>query len=286
MRLAAIHTYPVKGCHRLDHDAARVQPWGLAGDRRWMIVDESGVGVTQREAPELALIRPEPRRGGLLLRVAGRPDLDVPEPADGDPVGVRVLSNHEPAPARTADVAAGEWLTGHLDRKVRLVWLGDPTGRQLPDADYREPDDRVSFADGFPLLLTSTASLDTVNAALLESGSPEAPLPMTRFRPNVVISGCRPWQEEEWSGRRLRIGSAVFRVARPCPRCVVTTVDQETGEKGREPLRVLAAIHRVNQKLLFGQNIIPDGVTGTATATAATAAPTIAVGDPVQPLDQ
>nr|MDT0662211.1 MOSC domain-containing protein [Micromonospora sp. DSM 115978] len=279
MRLAAIHTYPIKGCHRLDHDGARVEPWGLAGDRRWMVVDEDGVGVTQREVPALALIHPEPRPGGMLLRTAGRPDLVVAEPIDGPPLAARVFSNHAPAVARTADPQAGDWLSAVLDRKVRLVWLGDPTARRIPDADFSDQADRVSFADGFPLLLTSTASLDAVNDALLASGSHEAPLPMTRFRPNLVVSGCRrPWQEEEWSGRRVRIGAAVFRVARPSPRCVVTTVDQETGEKGREPLRVLAAIHTVNKKLLFGQNIIPDGVV-------AGAGPTLTVGDDVTPLD-
>ncbi|MDG4829212.1 MOSC domain-containing protein [Solwaraspora sp. WMMD1047] len=268
MRLAAIHTYPVKGCHRLDHDGARVEPWGLRGDRRWMVVDEDGVGVTQREVPALALIRPEPRPDGVLLRAAGRPDLTVPEPADGDALPVRVFRHHAPAAARVADAGAAEWLTVALDRKVRLVWLGDPTARSVPDTTFSAPADRVSFADGFPLLLATTASLDAVNDALLASGSHEAPLPMARFRPNLVVSGCRrPWQEEEWTGRRLRIGAAVFRVARPSPRCVVTTVDQETAEKGREPLRVLAAIHAVDQKLLFGQNIIPDGVTAGAEIT-------------------
>jgi uncharacterized protein YcbX len=279
MRLAAIHTYPIKGCHRLDHDGARVEPWGLHGDRRWMVVDEDGVGVTQREVPALALIRPEPRPGGVLLRAAGRPDLTVPEPADGEGLPVRVFSYHAPAAARVADAGAAAWLTSALDRKVRLVWLGDPTARRVPDAKFSEPADRVSFADGFPLLLTSTASLDAVNDALLASGSHEAPLPMSRFRPNLVVSGSRrPWQEEEWTGRRLRIGAAVFRVARPCPRCVVTTVDQETAEKGPEPLRVLAAIHSVDKKLLFGQNLIPDHAT-------VGAGPTVAVGDQVTPLD-
>jgi uncharacterized protein YcbX len=278
MRLAAIHLYPVKACRRLEVQTALVEPWGLAGDRRWMIVDGDGVGLTQRELPRLATLRPRPVAGGIVLRAAGRPDLEVSEPADCEVVKVAVFSDKPRVPARVAAVADG-WLGAALDRRARLVWLADPTLRLIPDSEHSEPGDRVSFADGFPLLLATTASLDTVNAALLESGSPQAPLPMTRFRPNLVVSGARAWQEEEWSGRRLRIGPAVLRVARPCPRCVVTTVDQETGEKGREPLRVLARIHNVGRRLLFGQNIVPD-VAATGVNPAA-----VTVGDEVTLLD-
>jgi len=277
MWLVSIHTYPVKGCYRRDVDTARVEPWGLAGDRRWMIVGEDGVGVTQRQAAGLVAIQPELRPGGLLLRVAGQEDLTVAEPVDGAPVAVRVFSNMLPAPARTADPAAHDWLSRLLDRKVRLVWLGDPTGRPIPDPGVVEPDDRVSFADGYPLLLANRASLDAVNGSLLESGSVEGPLPMTRFRPNVVVGGAEPWAEDAWTGRRIRIGPVVFRVPKPCGRCLVTTTDQETGVRGREPLRTLARERNINRQLVFGQNLVPElGPAGSAD--------TLTVGDPVEPL--
>ncbi|GAB3138713.1 MOSC domain-containing protein [Micromonospora sonneratiae] len=258
MRLASIHTYPIKGCHRLDHDGASVEPWGLAGDRRWMILDEDGVGVTQRETTRLTALRAQVRPGGLELRAAGLPTVELPEPVDGDQVEVRVFRSTTPLPARFAGPTADEWLGELLDRKVRLVWLGDPTVRPV-NPRYGEPGDRVSFADGYPVLLANTASLDVLNGWIRDSGSEEGPLPMARFRPNLVVDGAEPWAEDDWLGRRLQIGTVVFRAVKPCDRCVVTTTDQETGQRGREPLRTLGRHRNVDQGLLFGLNLVPDG---------------------------
>lgn len=277
MRLAAIHTYPVKGCRRLELTTARVEPWGLAGDRRWMIVDHDGVGVTQRQLPGLVAVRPRLRPGGLLLHAAGRAALEVAEPVDGDPIEVRVFAHLPPAPARIAEAAAGDWLSQVLDQKVRLVWLADPTVRPIPDVTGVEAADRVSLADGYPLLLTNQGSLDALNGWLRESDPAADPLPMTRFRPNLVIAGAEPWAEDAWLGRRIRIGPVAFRVAKPCGRCLVTTVDQETGVRGREPLRALARHRNINQQLVFGQNLVPD-------LDATRGEPTLTVGDPVEPL--
>jgi MOSC domain-containing protein len=270
VRLTSVHTYPIKGCHRIDHDTADVDPWGLAGDRRWLVVDDAdGRSVTQREAPGLVTVRPSVVDGVLRLRADGAPDLDLPEPA-GEPVPVAV--HHVSLVATPAGPAADSWFTAVLDRKVRLVWLDDPTRRPI-GGEYAEAADRVSFADGYPVLLANTASLGALNGWLLEDGSPEGPLPMDRFRPNLVVSGAEPWAEDGWPGRRLRIGSATFRAAGPCGRCVVTTTDQRTGERGHEPLRTLGKHRRglrvsggwrvgqdqVGGKLLFGTNLIPDG---------------------------
>lgn len=271
MQVASLHTYPVKGCRRTDQDSAEVEPWGLAGDRRWLVVDDAdGQSVTQREAPRLVAARPSFVDGVLRLRAEGAPDLDVPVP-DGSRDGgelVPVRVHHTGLAATPAGPAADSWFTELLDRKVRLVWLDDPTRRPIGE-EYADPQDRVSFADAYPVLLTNTASLATLNDWLLAAGSPEGPLPMTRFRPNIVISGAPPWAEDDWLGRRLRIGAVTFRVAKACDRCVVTTTDQETGERGHEPLRTLGKHRNVNQLLLFGTNLIPDG-TGR-----------VAVGDPV-----
>ncbi|WP_446218781.1 MOSC domain-containing protein [Micromonospora sp. IBHARD004] len=271
MRLAAVHTYPVKGCHRLDQDGARVEPWGLAGDRRWMVLDEHGVGVTQREAPELVTLRAVPRDGGLVLRAPDRPDLDVPEPATAEPVLVRVFRSRRPVPALPAGPAADDWLGALLGRPVRLVWLGGPTRHMNPGE--RDPDtgDQISFADEYPLLLAGAASLDALNGWLAEAGEP--PVPMARFRPNLVVEGAEAWAEDGWAGRRLRVGSAVLRAAGPCDRCLVTTTDQETGVRGKEPLRTLARHRNIGQKLLFGLHLVPDGPGE------------VHVGDPVTLLD-
>ncbi|MGW0435477.1 MOSC domain-containing protein [Micromonospora sp. NPDC003197] len=257
MRVGSIHTYPIKGCHRLDQDDARVQPWGLAGDRRWMILDEDGVGVTQRETTRLTTLRPQSRPGGLELRASGFPTVELSDPVDGDPVEVRVFRSQTPVPARRAGALADQWLSELLDRKVRLVWLGDPTVRHV-NPKYAEPGDPVSFADGYPVLLANTASLDMLNGWIQEAGSAEGPVPMTRFRPNLVISDADPWAEDDWLGRRLQIGRVIFRAVKACDRCVVTTTDQETGQRGREPLRTLARHRNVNQDLLFGLNLVPE----------------------------
>ncbi|WDZ87143.1 MOSC domain-containing protein [Micromonospora cathayae] len=270
MRLASVHTYPVKGCHRLDHDTARVEPWGLAGDRRWMIVDADGVGVTQRRYPVLATLRPVPRPGGLLLRGPDRPDLDVPDPAEVEPVGVRTFRHRKiDVDALPAGPAADAWLTTLIGQPVRLVRLARPT-RHIPLGDRRyDPGDQVSFADAYPLLLTVTASLDALNGWLTEAGA--APVPMSRFRPNVVVDGAPAWAEDTWTGRTLRIGDTTFRAGDGCDRCAVTTVDQETGVRGgKEPLRTLARHRRVDGAVRFGVNLVPVGP-GTVT-----------VGDPVR----
>ncbi|MGC5330497.1 MOSC domain-containing protein [Micromonospora sp. DT62] len=256
MRLSAIHTYPVKGCRRLDHDVAGVEPWGLAGDRRWMIVDADGVGVTQRETTRLVGLHATPHDGGLLLRAEGHDDLAVPEPVGGEPVAVRTFRNRKlPVPALAAGPAADAWIGALLGRAVRLVWLARPT-RHIPSGD-REHDtgEQVSFADAYPLLLATAASLDALNGWLAEAG--EEPVPMARFRPNLVVEGAPAWAEDDWVGRRLRIGALRFRAAGPCDRCVVTTTDQETGVRGKEPLRTLARHRKVRQKLLFGLHLVP-----------------------------
>jgi MOSC domain-containing protein len=271
MRVVSLHTYPVKGCYRIDQLRAEVQPWGLAGDRRWLIVDAgTGKAITQRDSVALTAIRPMPTTGGLLLAMPGRDELAVAEPEAGSVDLVEVTVWSFPGLAAPAGAEADDWLTAALERKVRLVWLDDPTRRPV-DPEYARPDDRVSFADGYPLLLANTASLADLNDRIAEGGSLEGPLPMTRFRANVVIAGAAPWAEDAWTGGRVKIGEVTFRVPKRCDRCVVTTTDQETGERGREPLRTLARFRNVDQELLFGTNLIPDSLGE------------IAVGDPVVP---
>jgi uncharacterized protein YcbX len=255
MRIASLHTYPVKGGHRLDHDEAAVERWGLAGDRRWMVIDPDGVGITQRDVTRLALLTVTPRPGGLTLRAPEQPDLDVAFPAGGAIEHVRVFSSKPPAPARLAPAGAGDWLTGFLGQPARLAWLGDPATAR-PVQNNAEVGDRVSFADGYPLLVANTASLDMVNDWLAEAG--DETVPMTRFRPNVVVSGAAPWAEDCWLGRRVRLGDVVLRAVKPCDRCLVTTIDQETGVRGKQPLRILGQYRRFPGGLMFGMNLIPD----------------------------
>jgi uncharacterized protein YcbX len=167
--------------------------------------------------------------------------------------------------AAAAGPAADAWFSAYVGEPARLVYLDDPTRRAV-DPEFGRDGDVVSFADGYPLLLTSTASLDQLGDWLVAEG--DEPLPMNRFRPSAVVNGFDPWAEDRW--RRVRIGDVSFRVVKPCGRCVVTTTDQFTGERGSQPLRMLAKRRRFGQKLVFGQNLIPDTPSQ------------IRVGDPVE----
>lgn len=281
MQLTGLHVYPVKSMYRLSPDTAEVQPWGLAGDRRWMLADSTGRFVSQRENTALGQIRPGLLPGGnlsLTARDGSRIEVAAPTPAAGDPVAdVEVWGTR--FRATEASKEANLWIAEHLG-DYRLVHLDDPRARPV-DPEFGQPGDTVSMADGFPLLLTTTASLDRLNE-MIAAEHPEEyeQLPMTRFRPSVVVSGTEAWAEDGW--RRVRIGELTFKVVKPCGRCVVTTTDQETGERGgKEPLRTLARHHRLLRKAAFGQNLIPErpaGVEGDVLGT-------LRLGDDVEVLE-
>jgi uncharacterized protein YcbX len=254
MRVAGLFTYPVKSCYRVQTLSIAVEPWGLVGDRRWLVVDaQSRQQLTQRKVARLGRIRPVHQGDGLLMTARGFPDLFLPAPRDVPLVEVGVWDDK--VEASPADATAAAWVSKVIGRDAQLVYLDDPTRRPLPPG-YGAAGASVSFADGFPLLLTNSSSLVAVNDWLLEDG--DEPIEMTRFRPNLVVAGATAWAEDEWLGRCIGVGEAVFRVVKPCARCVLTTVDQETGEKGREPLHVLGRHRRFAQGLLFGTNLVPE----------------------------
>ncbi|MFE5584879.1 MOSC domain-containing protein [Kitasatospora sp. NPDC056531] len=281
MHLTGLHVYPVKSMYRLSPDTAAVQPWGLAGDRRWMLADPTGRFVSQRENAALGQIRVAPLPDGALSLTApggSRIEVTAPAVAAGDPLAeVEVWGTRFRAAEAAKD--AHEWIAEHLG-DYRLVHLDDPRARPV-DPEYGRPGDTVSMADGFPLLLTTTASLDRLNE-LIAAEHPDGheALPMERFRPNVVVGGSEAWAEDGW--RRIRIGSLTFTVVKPCGRCVITTTDQESGERrGPEPLRTLARHHRLLRKAAFGQNLIPErpaGVEGDVLGT-------LRLGDDVEVLE-
>jgi uncharacterized protein YcbX len=182
------------------------------------------------------------------------PALDVAVPEPSATVPVQIWSDK--VEAVPAGDAADAWFGAYLGTRTGLFHLDDPARRRPIDPDYARPGETVSFADGFPLLVTTEASLAAVNALISAGDHPhEGPLPMDRFRPNAVIAGTEAWAEDGWS--RIRIGEVEFRVVKPCGRCVVTTTDQRTAVRGREPLRTLARHRRFQGKLVFGQNLVP-----------------------------
>ncbi|MFD5800411.1 MOSC domain-containing protein [Streptomyces sp. NPDC127020] len=271
-RLQSIHVHPVKAFRSLSLREVVVEPWGPAGDRRWMLIDDGGKVVTQRKQPRLALAAAELLPGGgVRLSAPGMEPLTVPVPRGAATVPAQLFRDKvEALPAD--DAAAHDWCSAFLGAEVRLVHLDDPATRRPVDPRYALPGETVTFADGFPLLLTTTASLDALNSLI--AGGPHAadgPLPMNRFRPNLVVSGTEPWAEDGWS--RVAVGEVVLRVAKACGRCVVTTTDQATAGRGAEPLHTLGRHRRVDGKLVFGQNLVP------------ARRGTVRVGDPVRIVD-
>ncbi|GAA2347951.1 MOSC domain-containing protein [Streptomyces cuspidosporus] len=287
--LSAIHVYPVKSASGVAAREAVVEPWGLVGDRRWMVVEAAGGRyVTQRQQASLALVSAEPLPGGgIRLGAPGREPLTVPAPpGPGDDAGAltTVRLHREAVEVVSAGAAADAWFSGFLGSAVRLVHLDDPALRRPLNAEYARGGETVSLADEFPLLLTTTASLDALNSLIAQGDHPdEGPLPMNRFRPNVVVEGTAPWAEDDW--RRIRIGEVVFRVTKPCARCVITTTDQETAERGKEPLRTLARHRRAGDQLLFGQNLVPELPGPSGASRGAGPVARLRVGDPVEILD-
>ncbi|KES04241.1 molybdenum cofactor biosysynthesis protein [Streptomyces toyocaensis] len=267
--LQALSIHPVKAFRSLPLREVVVEPWGPAGDRRWMLVDDGGRVVTQRRHPRLALAAAELLPGGgVRLSVPGAEPVTAHVPAPGATVPVELFGDKVEA-VLAEDGAVHAWCSAHLGVPVRLVHLDDPATRRPVDPAFALPGETVTFADGYPLLLTTTASLDALNS-LIAAGdhAAEGPLPMNRFRPNVVVEGTEPWEEERWT--RVTVGEVAFRVAKPSGRCVVTTTDQETGRRGKEPLRSLAARQRTAGEVVFGQNLVP------------LSPGTIRVGDPVE----
>lgn len=259
--LSALHLYPVKGCRGLAVPSAEVDALGLVGDRRFLITDPTGKFLTQRSHPVMALIGTALAAEHLMLTFADRPSLAVrraPDPA-APGITVEVWSSTGLQAEDCGDQAA-TWLTSVLGTPARLARIGSAFHRAVKPSKA-QPGDVVNFADGYPLLIAGTASLDDLNDRLIAQG--ESPVPMDRFRPNLVVSGAAPFAEDRWP--RLRVGSVVLRAAGDCVRCPVVTTDQATAERGPEPLRTLAGYRRQpgGQGVIFGQNLIHESKTGT-----------------------
>lgn len=267
LTVGGLARYPVKSCRGERLSAAVVEPWGFAGDRRWMVVDADGVVITAREVHTMLLIRPDISGDRLQLEAPGAPPLTVDVPDGSELVAVEVWESRLKAAA--ADPGADAWISSVLGRPARLVYLDDPTRRATNPARTL-PTDRVSFADGYPLLLTTEASLAALNDYIAAGPrASEGPLPMTRFRPSVVVRGGEAWAEDDW--RVIRIGQVQFRAVKGCDRCVMTTLDPQTAAKGMEPIASLARHRRWDGKTWFGVNLVPDTPAGA----------TIRVGDEI-----
>lgn len=242
--LSSIWLYPVKGLRGHPVDSAVVEPRGLAGDRRCMVVDETGSFVTQRQDPNLVRAAARWLGGRIALAHEGAV-VEVGVEDAGTSLEVKVWAST----VRAVELPLGsEFLSAALGRRLRLVHLPDTERRAVTSSAGRDGDE-VSFADAFPYLLASTSSLDDLRT---RSGDPS--LTMERFRPNLVIDGLAPWAEDDLA--EVTLGGITFQNRKPCDRCSVTLVDPETGRPGKEPLKTLATFRERDGKVYFGVNLV------------------------------
>lgn len=257
MRLVELRIHPVKSCRPLVVEEAEVHAKGLMHDRRWAIVDDSDRIITGRDHPALLAITAKPMgQGGGIALEHNSHTLEIPEQAFEPGLSPVNLWKEEGHPASKATGKVNPWLSDILGKPVSLIFMRPEHHRALPEevpSGYRgRSEDGVSYADDFPILLTSKASLAALNTHLSE------PVRMDHFRPNLVIDGDRPFEEEEW--KYVTVGDCEFEVAQACPRCVFTTVDPETGQKrpDQEPLRTLAKLrNRPGYGVPFGLQLVP-----------------------------
>lgn len=270
IRVAALYLYPVKSLRGTPVPTAAVDDLGLAGDRRFLIVDHAGRFITQRTVPRMARVATSLSDGLLHLSAEGAGSISVAIPSDPYatilPVSVWSQAGLQ---AEDCGEETATWLSDAIKTPCRLVRAGAAFHRPVT-RDEARPEDLLSFADGAPLLVTTTASLNDLNRRIIAGGG--APVSMDRFRPNLVLEGTEPFAEDRWAG--LDIAGTRFRATGPCDRCIVTTTDQLTGQRGKEPLKTLSTFRRDPQEptsVLFGLNLIQESKSGH-----------VAVGDPVE----
>ncbi len=254
MYLSEINIYPIKSLGGISLTESVIEEKGLQYDRRWMLVDENGDFLSQREHPRMATFKMSLTENGLGV-THDNDHLEIPfEPLSKEKIKVRIWNDVTDAVPYPEEINV--WFSRHLAKNCRLVKMQEETRREVdPEYAIRQNRDVVSFADGYPFLLIGENSLHDLNSRL------DQPIPMNRFRPNLVVSGTEPFEEGNW--KQVRIGETVFHSVKPCARCVMTTIDQNTGlSNAPEPLKTLSKYRLVRKngksKILFGENLIAE----------------------------
>jgi hypothetical protein len=245
--ISGLRVYPVKSLGGVELSESAVEKRGLKHDRRWMLVDEDGVFLSQRSDPRLALFRVEIAETGLRLSSPFGDPLLVPYEPSGSMRMVKVWRTDCESVQVCADL--DEWFSDHLERSCSLVYMPD-SSKRATNPEYTLDGDIVGFADAYPILVIGESSLADLNEKL------KTPLPMNRFRPNIIVRESGAFAEDDW--RSLSIGDLKLRYAKNCGRCSITTIDQETGEAGVEPLRTLAGYRLSAQSVQFGAYFVPE----------------------------
>ncbi|ABC90199.1 hypothetical conserved protein [Rhizobium etli CFN 42] len=257
MRVSDLFIYPLKSARAIALPAADIDTYGLSGDRRAMITDPQGHFITQRELPDLARIEIRPEAGAFRLLMQGKPEISVSPPRPESRMDVSVWKST--VSAAVADAESNRQLSEWLGREVRLVFF-DGQAQRTANAEWAGEGTPVSFTDGYQILVTTTGSLQALNADLAAHG--EGSVGMERFRPNIVIDTDEAWPEDRWAA--IEIAGIRFDLVKPCSRCIMTTQDQLTGS--REVANPMPAMGRIRMSAdrrvpgpLFGWNVTPRG---------------------------
>ncbi len=249
IEVTQVNVYPIKSAAGISLESAIIEERGFQHDRRWMLIDTDGQFMTQRQHPRMALIHVGLMKDHLLVNASGMEPLIVPfESVVRNSIPVVIWDDTVQASFVGHD--CDDWFSSFLNFPCHLVQMTDSSERRI-DPEFNPGRKQVSFADAFPFLLIAEESLADVNARLMQQ------FPMNRFRPNIVVRGAGPFAEDSW--KLIHIGKIPFQVVKPCARCTITTVNQDTAETGVEPLRTLAAFRSHENKVLFGQNLIAGG---------------------------
>jgi uncharacterized protein YcbX len=246
--ISSLIYYPIKACRGFEVESANVERMGFQDDRRMMVITPDGDQVTQREYSKLAWVLPTLQAGSLTLSA---PDFDMIQfsiQKTGTTVPVNIWHTKGVQAIDQGDESS-QWFSDWLGTSVRLVHVADGIQRRLNPEYAVHADDHTGFADGYPILIISEESLQDLNSRLA------VPVPMNRFRPNLVVKGCDAYAEDTWN--KIKIGDVELAIVKPCDRCVVTTIDKTTLEQSKEPLKTLAAYRKHPLGAIFGQNIIP-----------------------------
>jgi len=258
LHVSELAIYPVKSLAQVRINESRVDDFGLHNDRRWMVVDQQGRFITQRQQSRMCLIQvtflvpstadKQSSATAIQLSAPGMPSITVEIPISKKFELVTVWNDQCNAIDCGSDVA--NWLSEFLSVTCKLVYFSEDEIRQV-DQTFAQPNDRTAFSDGFPILLLSQASLDDLNSRLVDA------IPMKRFRPNIVVSGCDAFEEDNW--KLIRIGELFLRIVKPCSRCVIPSINTDTGERNKEPTKTLLQFRQRDNKIYFGQNVITNG---------------------------
>lgn len=246
--LSNLTYYPIKSCRGFDVTESNVERMGLENDRRLMVISLENKFLTQREIPKLALVTPTLQNDSITLTAPNYDSLHFPIKKSGYNFPVQIWKSSG-VPAVDQGDETAEWFSNFLDMPVRLVHIADGYKRTVNMEYAINADDHTGFADGYPILIISEESLHDLNSRL------DSTLPMNRFRPNLVVKGCKPFEEDTW--KRIRIGNVELALVKPCARCEITTFDKETLERSKEPLKTLAQFRKHKLGAIFGVNVIP-----------------------------